>query len=214
LKVRVKICGITNAADAKVAVDAGADALGFIFVRKSPRFVEPEKARALISSMPPFVQSVGVFVDQPQEEVREIADYCGLDLLQFHGQESPDYCTSFGSRSIKAFRVKDESVIREMEPYLGRVRGVLLDSWSAKAHGGTGKCFDWTIATRIVKIANFPVILAGGLSAATVTDAIRRVGPYGVDVSSGVELSPGKKDARLVKEFINKVRKAYSDAIL
>ncbi len=214
MNVKVKVCGITNIDDARVAVEAGADALGFIFVKKSPRYIEPERARFIISKLPPFVQSVGVFVDQPEEEVKDIAQSCSLDILQFHGNESPEYCAGFGSRAIKAFRVKDASVIDEINRYSGGIRGILLDSWSAKAHGGTGKSFDWTIAAHIVKISNFPVILAGGLTVSSVSKAIQEVVPYGVDVSSGVEESPGKKDHILVKEFINRVRKINSDVIL
>ncbi len=205
---RIKICGITSIEDAFAAVEAGAHALGFILVRKSPRYVEPEKIRSIISSLPPLVQTVGVFVDEPMDKVVEIRDFCSLDMLQFHGQEPPEYCASFRQRAIKAFRVKDESAIDEIKAYMGAVRAILLDAWSPKAHGGTGERFDWTIASEIVKSVTSPVILAGGLDVVTVREAIERVGPYGVDVSSGVELSPGKKDHKLVKEFIYRVHKA------
>ena len=209
MEVRIKICGITTLEDALAAVQYGTNALGFILVKKSPRYVSPEKVRAIVSSLPPFIQTVGVFVNESPQEVRHLIEYCGLDLVQFHGEESPDYCKAFSTRAIKALRVKDASAIEEIDSYRDCVRGILLDSWSSKAHGGTGKRFDWDLARQALdNKAGLPVILAGGLDVSSVQDAILKVRPFGVDVSSGVEVSPGKKDKKLVKDFIKRVKEA------
>jgi len=213
LTVRIKICGITSLEDAEAAVCFGAHALGFILVRKSPRFVEPEKVRQIISRLPPFVQSVGIFVNEDPGRVSELIEFCGLDLVQFHGEEPPDYCRAFGTRAIKAFRVRDLEILREIEPYVSGVRAVLLDSFSSKARGGTGKAFDWDIARKVVETVPLPVILAGGLGADTVQEAIHKVRPFAVDVSSGVEKAPGKKDKKLVKKFTKRVKEAAKGVI-
>ncbi|BCS52965.1 phosphoribosylanthranilate isomerase [Geobacter sp. SVR] len=196
--VKVKICGITNLDDALTAIDAGADALGFVFVQASPRHIAPEQAADIIRQLPPFVHTVGLFVNQTQQTVNSIADQCGLDLIQLHGDESPHYCRGIGRRIIKAFRIKDSTSLDGVDSY--RVAACLLDAWSPTAHGGTGQTFNWDIAA--VAAAAHRIILAGGLTPANVAEAVKRVCPYAVDVSSGVESAPGRKDAALVRDFI------------
>ena len=200
--VRVKICGITSLEDALMAVEAGADALGFVFFRGSPRFISPERAAAIICRLPPFVQTVGLFVNEEQATVNEVTDRCGLDLVQLHGEESPGYCAAVTRRIIKAFRVKDLSTLDDMTDY--RVAACLLDAWSPAAHGGTGTTFNWDIAARAA--ATQSIILAGGLTPDNVAEAVATVHPYAVDVSSGVECAPGKKDAALMRAFVRAVR--------
>lgn len=200
--VRVKICGITNIEDAIAAVAAGADALGFVFHPASPRHLFPEEAAEIIRVLPPFVQVVGLFVDLPLEQVNDIADLCRLDLVQLHGDEPPDYCTAVRRRVIKAFRVKDISSLESMRNYC--VAGFLLDAWSPDLHGGTGRVFNWEIAEAAKGYG--PIILAGGLTPENVGAAVARVSPYGVDVSSGVEVAPGKKDQSKVREFIRQAK--------
>jgi phosphoribosylanthranilate isomerase len=196
--VRVKICGITNLEDALMAVEAGVDALGFVFVEKSPRCVSTQKVAAIIAKLPPFVQTVGLFVDADAERINWVADFCGLDLVQLHGDEEPDVVGDIRRRVIKAFRVKDTASLAALAKY--QVAGYLLDAWSPDAHGGTGKVFDWNLTRELA--GSRPIILAGGLSPDNVRDAIDIVKPYGVDVSSGVETSPGKKDPYKVRKFI------------
>lgn len=200
--MRVKICGITNLEDALMAVEAGADALGFVFFQGSPRFISPEQAAAIIDRLPPFVQSVGLFVNEEPATVNSVAGRCGLDIIQLHGEESPDCCRAVTRRIIKAFRVKDASSLERMHEY--HVVGYLLDAWSPAAHGGTGTTFNWDIAATAA--ASQRIILAGGLNPENVAEAVRLVRPYGVDVSSGVESAPGKKDAALVERFIRAAR--------
>lgn len=200
--VRVKICGITNLEDALMTVEAGADALGFVFFQGSPRHISPDAAAAIIRRLPPFVQTVGLFVNEEPETVNTIADQCGLDLVQLHGDESPEYCTAIKRRIIKAFRVKDASSLNAMVNY--PVAACLLDAWSPAARGGTGTTFNWDIAAGVASTRQ--IILAGGLTPDSVAAAIASVKPYAVDVSSGVESAPGKKDAGLVARFIRSCR--------
>jgi len=200
--VRIKICGITNLEDALVAVEAGADALGFVFFQGSSRHISPEQATEVIRHLPPFVQTVGLFVNEELATVNVTADRCGLDIVQLHGEESSDYCAGVKRRVIKAFRVKDASVLDEMAHY--HVAACLLDAWSPTAHGGTGTTFNWEIAARAALSQR--IILAGGLVPDNVAEAVARVNPYAVDVSSGVESAPGKKDAGLVSRFIRATR--------
>ena len=200
--VKVKICGITNLEDALMAVEAGADALGFVFFQGSPRYIAPDQASGIIRRLPPFVQTVGLFVNEEVTTVNRVADTCGLDIIQLHGEESPDYCHAVTRRIIKAFRVKDASSLDTIADY--RVAGSLLDAWSPVAHGGTGTTFNWDIAAQAA--ASRPIILAGGLTPENVAGAITAVRPYAVDVSSGVESAPGKKDAGLVSRFIRATR--------
>ncbi len=204
--MKIKICGITNAEDAAVAVQAGADALGFVMYRKSPRWVEPAAARAIIAGLPPFVSAVGVFVNEEADRVRALMDECGFALAQLHGDESALYCCDLGRPVLKALRLRDRETLRVLAEFSGcaNVRGVLIDAFSDQAYGGTGQTVDWTIAGEAARSA--PIILAGGLNPANVTQAVQAVRPYGVDVSSGVEQRPGKKDSEKVKAFIEAVR--------
>jgi phosphoribosylanthranilate isomerase len=204
--MKIKICGITNREDAEVAVAAGADAVGFVMFRKSPRWVEPAMARSIIAGLPPFVLPVGVFVNEEAERVRVLMDECGLALAQLHGDESALYCEHLGRPALKAIRLKDRGTFLALAEFQGlaNVRGVLIDTFSDQAYGGTGKTVDWTLAQEAAR--STPIILAGGLTPANVAEAIALVRPYGVDVSSGVEQSPGKKDPEKVKAFIQAAR--------
>lgn len=199
---RVKVCGTTRLKDALLAVECGADAIGFIFYKKSPRYVSAKTAKEICSKLPPFVHRVGVFVNETADNINRIADRCGLDAVQLHGDESPAFCKKIKHRVIKVVRVKDAASLKEMSRYA--VDGFLLDTWKEDQWGGTGKVFDWELAARAKKYG--PVIIAGGLNPRNVKAAIKKVQPYGVDVSSGVEQSPGKKDPRKVKAFIKAVR--------
>ncbi len=203
-KMKVKICGITNQQDASIAVELGVDALGFIFAA-SPRQIAPEKASAIISSLPPFVHTVGVFVNEEPANIREVAQFCGLDMIQLHGDEPPDVCSEFMPHTIKVFRLKDESSLELIKPYLGKVRALLFDTYSEEKRGGTGKPFDWGLALK-GKELGVPVILSGGLSPSNIKDAISNVKPYAVDVNSGVEKSPGLKDHHLMRQLMEIVK--------
>lgn len=196
--VRVKICGITSLEDAILAVEAGADALGFVFFQGSSRYILPEQAAVIIHQLPPFVKTVGLFVNEELKTVNSIADQCRLDIVQLHGDEPPGFCNFVKRRVVKAFRVKDESSLDEMTRY--EVAAILLDAWSPIARGGTGTTFNWEIAAKAA--ASNCIILAGGLTPENVEEAIKVVRPYAVDVSSGVESSPGKKSSDKLKEFI------------
>jgi phosphoribosylanthranilate isomerase len=200
--VRIKICGITSIEDAMVAVEAGADALGFVFYEKSPRYINPVRAAEIILRLPPFIQTVGLFVNEDAEKINWTADYCGLDLVQLHGDESPEDCLEVNRRVIKAFRVQNIVSIEPLNKF--QVSGYLLDAWCPDCYGGTGRTFNWELAEAARKFG--PIILAGGLSPDNIAEAIASVNPYGVDVSSGVESAPGKKDAALIKKFIRIVK--------
>jgi phosphoribosylanthranilate isomerase len=199
---KVKICGITSLDDALLAAEAGADALGFVFFEKSPRNVEPERAARIIAALPPFVQVVGLFVNAELQYVNETADRCGLDIVQLHGEESPDYCRAVRRRVMKALRVQGMESLAPMAEY--QVAGFVLDAYSPNAYGGTGATFDWECA--IAAKEKGTVILAGGLGPDNVAAAVAKVAPYGVDVSSGVEHSPGQKDPEKVRQFIRKAK--------
>lgn len=204
--MKIKICGITNVEDADVAVRAGADALGFVMYRNSPRWVEPAVARAIIAGLPPFVSAVGVFVNEEAESVRALMDECGFALAQLHGDESALYCQNLCRPVLKAIRLKDRGTVLALAEFQGRanVRGVLIDAFSDQAYGGTGQTVDWALAHEAARSA--PIILAGGLNPTNVAEAVQAVRPYGVDVSSGVEKSLGKKDPDKVKAFIEAAR--------
>ncbi len=204
--IKVKICGITNTADAQIAVSAGADALGFIFYSQSPRFVEPKVVKHIISELPPMVLTIGVFVNEEVKRVREIIEECGLALAQLHGDETPGYCESLERPVIRGIRLRDRGSLLAMAEYKGRagVRGFIVDAFSESEYGGTGKKTNWALAAEAAKAA--PILLAGGLTPANVQEAIQLVKPYGVDVSSGVEASPGKKDAAKVQAFIEEAK--------
>ncbi|MFQ5672340.1 MAG: phosphoribosylanthranilate isomerase [Nitrospinales bacterium] len=199
--VKIKICGITNLADALLAVQYGADAVGFIFYNKSPRFVSRRTVKEIISTLPPFVSRVGVFVNESADRVNRVADACRLDYVQLHGDESPAYCKKMNRKVIKAVQLKDSRSLAGLNAY--RVAGFLLDAYSGERRGGTGRPCDWSLARGATKYG--PVILAGGLNPDNVADAVRRVRPYGIDVCSGVEKSPGKKSPAKIRAFFNAV---------
>jgi phosphoribosylanthranilate isomerase len=202
----VKICGITCREDAKAAVAAGADALGFNFA-ESPRRVTPEEAAEIVGGLPPFVTTVGVVVDQDVEAIRRV---CPLDMIQFHGAEAPEVLRATnGVRRVKAFRIRDGEDLRALDTYLGVTKAFLLDAYVPGIAGGTGQCFNWELARR-AKSLGVPIILAGGLSPENVGDAIRAARPYAVDVSSGVEACPGRKDLAKMMAFLTAVRSVDS----
>jgi phosphoribosylanthranilate isomerase len=204
-ETRVKICGVTNLADALAAVQAGADALGLNFYEKSPRHVSLQTAAEIASQLPPFVMRVGLFVNAPEELVTRAIGECGLTMLQFHGEEPPDFCTQFGLMSMKAFRIRDIESLKQIPEF--HTDAYLLDAFSAAARGGTGETFNWDLAVEAQKFGK-PIFLAGGLTPENVADAVRKVRPFGVDVSSGVESAPGKKDHAKVRAFIKTVKSA------
>ncbi|MBU4376906.1 MAG: phosphoribosylanthranilate isomerase [Candidatus Omnitrophica bacterium] len=200
----IKICGITNLEDAQNAALFGANAIGFVFA-KSPRQVSPEKAKEIIERVEKNVMKVGVFVDEGLEKLEETSLFCGLDLVQLHGNENPDYCSKIKrGKVIKAFRVKDKAVLPSMNGY-DTVFAYLLDTFSSEGYGGTGKYFDWRVAVK-VKALGKPVILSGGIGLGNVADAIRAVKPYGVDISSSIEVKPGKKDPVLMRRLIESIK--------
>ena len=199
MSVRVKICGITSAEDARAAVEAGADALGFMFYEPSPRCVTPELVAAIIGELPTHVAKVGVFVDADEAMVRATAATAGLDTLQFHGNESPGYCARFELRTIKAFRVKDSESLGQLPDY--ETDAWLLDSHVKGVPGGTGARFNWDLAVEAKRLGR-PILLAGGLTPENAADAVGQIAPFGLDVSSGVEASPGRKDAAKVAALI------------
>ncbi|HEX9020132.1 MAG TPA: phosphoribosylanthranilate isomerase [Nitrospirota bacterium] len=202
--IKIKICGITNLDDALAAAEAGADALGFNFYKKSPRCIEPEKAAEIIAQLPPFIMPVGIFVNEREDRVREIQNKTCIQSVQFHGDESPEFCQRFGNRVIKAFQVKDKESLKAMVHY--RVGAFLLDSYRDGMRGGTGTTFDWHLA--VVAKTFGKVILAGGLTPDNVVEAVKLVQPYGVDVAGGVEREKGIKDHAMIRKFIAEVRRA------
>jgi len=201
---RVKICGITTAEDAQGAVEAGADALGFVFVPGTPRYIRPDRAAAIITALPPLVVAVGVFVDQPLEEVLAIVSTCRLGAVQLHGEEPAAYSRHLPVRVIKAFRMREAESLDGLAGY--PAQAFLLDSFVEGQPGGTGVAFPWALARSAKRHGR--IILSGGLRPETVVEAVRTVRPYGVDVSSGVERRPGQKDPEKVREFIVAVRRA------
>ena len=206
LRTRIKVCGITGKEDARAAVAAGADGLGFIFVKQSPRLVDPDMVRAITGELPPFVDSIGVFCDEKIEVVEEIVNYCRLTLVQLHGSESPEYCRTVSCPVIKSFAIHRQSESEELAAYSGVVSGFLLDTYHKDMAGGTGMVFDWELVEQIQPPG--PIILAGGLNPENVGEAIRQVKPFAVDVNSGVEYQPGRKDTDKLKSFADEVRKA------
>jgi phosphoribosylanthranilate isomerase len=206
----IKICGITNLPDALCAIKAGANALGFIFHPRSPRFCDVEKARHIIRELPRGVVKVGVFVDEPIDLLLQYLSNLTLDYAQLHGNESPEFCSKMPIGVIKGLRVRSLEDIKKLPDY--PVAYYLLDSYSEKSHGGTGAAFDWSIALEAKKILSSPILLAGGLTPENVAEAVRKVEPYGVDVSSGVETSPGIKDHKKIGEFIINARNARTES--
>ena len=206
--VKVKICGITTVEDALACVESGADALGFVFYPKSKRAVTPQVVRKITQNLPPFVSKVGVFVNGDPRDILEIMSYANLDFAQLHGDETPEMCEYVGaSRVIKAFRLKDDSSVQEVKNYLKVVRAILVDSYSEVSYGGTGRRADINLILKVKEIASgVPLIVSGGLNPENVATVIREVEPYAVDVSSGVEKSPGVKDWEKVKEFVRRAK--------
>ena len=202
-RVKVKICGTTSLKDALLVAESGADAVGFIFYSRSPRSISQKEVKEIVAQLPPFIETVGVFVNETSDKVNRIAEQCRLTAIQLHGDESPAFCRRIKRRVIKAFRVKDAESLKGISDY--NVSGFLLDAYHDENKGGTGQVFDWNLALRVKKQRS--VILAGGLNPYNVYTAIHRVRPYGVDVCSGVEKSPGMKDPKKIGEFIKSVRK-------
>lgn len=204
-RTRIKICGITSVDDAQAAVDAGADAVGLVFYPDSPRAVTVEQAVRIVGSVPPFVSIVALVVNEPVAGIQRILDALPINLVQFHGEESPAFCEQFRHPWIKALRVRAGLDITALCDDYRSARGVLLDSWQDGVPGGTGKTFDWRLAPGVLPL---PVVLAGGLNDGNVGEAIARLRPCAVDVSGGVEQSPGRKDPTKIKQFIAAVRAA------
>lgn len=212
-RTRIKMCGTTTIEDAMVAVQLGIDALGFIFVKNTPRFISPEDANKIVKQLPPFLFRVGVFVNDDRQEVEEIVRCLGLNGIQLHGKEKPSYCEklalSMPSCSlIKAFRVGEKSSPTDFVPYNDVVNGFLLDTYVQGKDGGTGLSFDWSVLPKLK--LKLPAIVAGGLSPENIQEALTIARPFAVDVNSGIELSPGKKDHNKLKCFVEKV--AQSDS--
>jgi phosphoribosylanthranilate isomerase len=205
MEIKVKICGLTNVEDALAAAQAGADLLGFVLWEKSPRHVTIETAREIARQLPPGTRRVGVFVDAAVKQVMFSLRICDFSALQFHGQESPSFCRQFGVMTIKAFRVRDAGSLQAMPGY--DTDAFLLDSQVEGQPGGTGETFDWPLAAAAKKF-NKPIFLAGGLTPQNVAAAVRAARPFGVDVSSGVEAAPGKKDAQKMRDFVAAARAA------
>ncbi|HXZ47425.1 MAG TPA: phosphoribosylanthranilate isomerase [Usitatibacter sp.] len=203
-RTRVKICGIREAEHARVAAEAGADAIGLVFYAPSPRFVAVEAAAAIARSLPPFVAAVGLFVNAPEDEVRAVLARVPLDLLQFHGDESPELCARFGRPFVRAVPMEEGGDLLEYARRFRGARALLLDAHAPGEAGGTGRTFEWSAVPRELPI---PLILSGGLTAQNVGRAVREVRPWAVDVSSGVESSRGIKDPRKIVEFIRSVRR-------
>ena len=203
MKTQVKICGVTNVADAVAAAAAGADMIGLMFYEASPRHITVAQAAEISRALPPFVLRVGVFVNPDAAQVTEAIAACGLNLLQFHGDEDSNFCTQFGLMSVKAIRVRDLESLQTLENF--NTEAFLLDAYAQSARGGTGEKFSWELALDAQKFGK-PIFLAGGLTPENVAGAVKQVQPFAVDVSSGVESAPGKKDAAKVQAFIAAVR--------
>jgi phosphoribosylanthranilate isomerase len=201
----VKICGMTRVEDALAAARAGAHAIGLVFHAASPRSVAPERAAQIVHALPPFVTSVALFVDAQPEFIRAVLDVVPVDLLQFHGTEPPEYCAAFGRRWLKAIRVAPGVDLLQCAARYAGATALLLDAYSPAAHGGTGQSFDWGLIPSSLPL---PIVLAGGLTPQNVGEAVRRVRPWAVDVSSGVERDKGIKDAAKIAAFIRGARDA------
>ncbi|MRR16000.1 MAG: phosphoribosylanthranilate isomerase [Deltaproteobacteria bacterium] len=201
--IQVKICGITRPADALCAAENGAAAVGFIFYAPSPRYIDPAAARMIISGLPPALVRVGVFVNETAAEVKRIYDYCGLDMIQLHGDESPEYCRQFPKdRLIKALELRGNGDLKRAASY--EAAAILADSRRAGLYGGTGKTADWDLASRLFQ----PLILSGGLNEENVVDAIKKVRPSALDIASGVESAAGKKDHEKIARFMRLIHQA------
>ncbi len=205
MQTKVKICGVTSVADALAAAEAGADMIGLNFYEGSPRHVTLAEATEIARALPPFVLRVGVFVNPAEDLVLRALGECKLNVLQFHGDEDSAFCTQFGVMSMKALRVRDAESLKCLENF--NTDAFLLDAYSKSGFGGTGEKFNWELAVEAQKFSK-PIFLAGGLTPENVADAVRQVHPFAVDVSSGVESAPAKKDAIKVRAFISAVRTA------
>ena len=201
---RIKICGITRPEDAQCAAEAGADAVGMIFYASSPRAVDVRRARDIVQDLPPFITRVGVFVNETAYTVANIADTCGLDVLQLHGEETPEYCNGFAQKVVKVFRIQDTVDLEIMRSYT--VDAWHLDTQDTKLYGGTGRSFDWRLAAEAQSVG--PIILAGGLTPDNLREALEQAQPYAVDISSGVESEPGIKDHEKIRRII-RIRNDY-----
>jgi phosphoribosylanthranilate isomerase len=199
----VKICGVTRVEDALAAARCGARAIGLVFYRPSPRYVDPEAAARIVEALPPFVTPVGLFVDADAAEVEAVCDRVGIQLIQFHGAESPAFCDQFDLPYMKAVRVRPEVDLLQYARDFDGAQALLLDAYQEGLHGGTGATFDWALIPPSLPL---PIVLSGGLNPDNVSDAVRRVQPWAVDVSSGVESSKGIKDAAKIAAFISGVR--------
>ncbi|HDD35730.1 MAG TPA: phosphoribosylanthranilate isomerase [Candidatus Desulfofervidus auxilii] len=206
MRIKVKICGITRIEDALFAADLGVHALGFIFYSKSPRYVTPQKVREIIESLPPFLQTVGVFVDEKKENIINTAQFCGLNLIQLHGHETPMFCEMLGFPCIKALSVKNERSLNSILSYKGKVKAILLDTYKKGKFGGSGETFNWSLAVK-AKAFEIPLILAGGLKPENIKEAIKIVKPFAIDVNSGIEKAPGIKDRHLMERLFEILRK-------
>ncbi len=207
IMVKVKICGITNQEDALSAVASGCNGLGFVFYKKSPRYICPGKAQAIISALPSKIIKIGVFVNSGEKFIKKIARECSLDMLQFHGRQTPEFCRRFGGyKVVKSFRIKDKIDLRQVLRY--RVCAYLFDTFSSASFGGTGKVFNWAVLAKDLAGINKPVFLAGGLNEKNVKAAVKKIKPEWVDASSRLEIKPGKKDQLKVKRFIANAKAA------
>ncbi|MBI5894234.1 MAG: phosphoribosylanthranilate isomerase [Deltaproteobacteria bacterium] len=214
--IRVKICGITNLEDAIAATEYGADALGFVFYKKSPRCVDVKTVKKIVKALPPFITAVGVFVNETKDKINKIIDETGLNVIQLHGDEPPEFCNGFERKVIKAFKIQGSRAaagfslrqLRNLKVAATQynVSAYLLDTYQEGIEGGTGRTFNWALAKKAKRFGR--IILAGGLTPENVADAVKKVNPYAVDVSSGVEKRPGEKDLKKVKEFIERAKKA------
>jgi len=199
--VRIKVCGITRLEDALEAASLGADALGFVFYRKSPRFIETRQAAEIIEKLPPFIKTVGLFVNANMETILRTINECPVDIIQLHGSESPEFCAAMPRMVIKAFRVQSKDSIASLNDYSGSVRAILLDAYSKTSPGGTGQTFNWDVIPD-----NLPnLILAGGLKPQNIADAVKRVRPYAIDASSGLESAPGIKSHEKMRGFFSAI---------
>lgn len=204
MNTRVKICGLTRSEDVRAAVASGADAIGLVFYEKSPRSVTLDQAEQLAQGIPPFVSVVGLFVNASETRVNQVLERVPLDLLQFHGDETAEFCARFRRRWVKAIRVREDGQIRRAFQDYSQAAGLLVDAWDPDRYGGTGQSFNWNL---IPQERPLPLILAGGLSSANVSAAVEQVEPWAVDVSGGVESGKGIKDAVKISEFIKEVRR-------
>lgn len=204
-RTRVKICGMTNREQVLHAAAEGVDALGFIFAAKSPRYISPSEARDIIRDLPPFVDRVGVFLDEEENAVEDIASYCGLTTLQLHGTESPAYCEKLPWKIIKAFQVLPDFDFSILNPYENKVSAFLFDTFHKDKAGGTGEIFDWSLVNGLN--TSLPIVLAGGLGTENIVRAIEAVRPFAVDVNSTLETAPGVKDMELISRLMANVNR-------